>query len=710
MHDLVRELLSAGGPIAAALGDGFESRREQIEFGEAVARTLDSHGRLLAEAGTGVGKSFAYLVPAMLRAALHGEVVVIATHTIALQEQLLHKDIPLLRGVLESELARRAGADSTPPRSLNPVLVKGRGNYVSLRRLELASKRQDRLFSDAGARRSLHVIEDWARETDDGSRSTLPPLERPGVWDRVQSDSGNCMGGKCPNYRACFYQSARRAMQEGNLLICNHALFFSDLALRSQETGFLPPYQQVILDEGHTVEEVAGENFGLSLTEGRVHHLLSTLAAARGGKGYLPQLSLHADAAEVERAVSLVRAAEEASRVFFDSLSGLFGAARATTVRIREAGCVENVLTPALSDLATGLRTLRENVRNDADKFELNAYAERAAAASVAAGVLVDQSLPGSVYWAERSGDDEDSRAGRISLVGRPIEVAGLLREHFFSRDFGVVVTSATLTTGAAPRRSGRRVVAEGEEEPRNDGPFAHTASRLGCEQAETFLASSPFDFARQVEFIVDLGAGEYEYGAGAQVDGAYTRRLASRILAHVRETGGGAFVLFTSFDVLYKVAAELEQPLKDDGMPLLVQGRSGSRSEILQRFKGDDRSVLLGAASFWQGVDVRGRSLRNVIITKLPFDSPGQPLIEAREQRIRERGGNPFMEESLPRAVMKFKQGFGRLIRSRTDRGRVVVLDPRIVRSRYGERFLEALPKGVSPRILEAGAFGERM
>lgn len=710
MHELVRELLSAGGPIATALGEGFESRREQIEMGEAVARTLASHGRLLAEAGTGVGKSYAYLAPAMLRAALHGEVVVIATHTIALQEQLLHKDIPLLRRVLEPELARLAGAGSTPARSLNPVLVKGRGNYVSLRRLELASKRQDRLFADAGARRSLHVIEDWARETDDGTRSTLPPLERPGVWDRVQSDSGNCMGGKCPNYRACFYQSARRAMQEGNLLICNHALFFSDLALRAQETGFLPPYQQVILDEGHTVEEVAGEHFGLSLTEGRVHHLLSTLAATRGGKGYLPQLAMHAEPGEVERAVTLVRGAEEASRVFFDSLARLFGSARATSVRIRGAGCVENVLTAAMTDLATGLRTLRENVKNEADKFELNAYAERAAAAGVAAKALVDQSLPESVYWAERSGEGEDSRAGRVSLVGRPIEVAGLLREHLFSRDFGVVVTSATLTTGAAPRGSGRRIVAEGEEEPRSVRPFAHTASRLGCEEAATFLAASPFDFARQVEFIVDLGAGEYEYGAGAQGDGAYTRRLAARVLAHVRETEGGAFVLFTSFDVLNKVAAELEQPLEEEGLPLLVQGRSGSRSEILERFKADERSVLLGAASFWQGVDVRGRSLRNVVITKLPFDSPGQPLIEAREQRIKERGGNAFMEESLPRAVMKFKQGFGRLIRSKSDYGRVVVLDPRIVRSRYGARFLEALPAGVKPRVLEAEPFGERV
>src|SRR6266850_450844 len=273
----VANLLSPDGAIARRL-PGFESRPQQVEMAAAVEATLDKKGRLIVEAGTGVGKSFAYLIPAIKRIVEHKEKVVVVTNTINLQEQLIDKDIPLLNAVI--------------PEEFSAVLVKGRGNYVSLRRLKLASDRQDKLFADDDARHSLHTIEDWAYGTRDGTLSTLPVLQRPEVWDFVQSDTHNCMGKKCPTYEKCFYQMARRRMENGDLLVCNHALFFSDLALRSQNVGFLPPYQHVILDEGHAAEEVAAEHFGVSLGEGRVRHVLGLLYQPRTHKGFLGSLKL----------------------------------------------------------------------------------------------------------------------------------------------------------------------------------------------------------------------------------------------------------------------------------------------------------------------------------------------------------------------------------------------------------------------------------
>ena len=359
----VTDILSPGGPISGLLSGQHEARPEQVRMAEAVVRAMASKSHLIAEAGTGVGKSFAYLVPAMLRC-LAGETVVIATHTIALQEQLINKDIPLLMkafgldmpagtpgvgaGPRESDPEededpyenvefdedgvpfvvdkRRVGDDDTgtnitPPKpGIRPILVKGRGNYLSSRRLKLASERQDRLFSDPIARRSLHAIEEWAYKTDDGTLSTLPQLERTSVWDKVKSDSGNCMGRKCPTFVQCFYQRARRKMEGSNLLICNHALFFADLALRSQNVSILPTYNHVVLDEAHNVEEVAGEHFGVKLSEYRVNFLLSSLYHPRTQRGQLSSLLTTAgDLNALDRATALVVKAQDISRAFFET-------------------------------------------------------------------------------------------------------------------------------------------------------------------------------------------------------------------------------------------------------------------------------------------------------------------------------------------------------------------------------------------------------
>ncbi len=667
--------LDLGGPIARLMGETYEPRPQQLEMASAVAQALEDKACLLAEAGTGVGKSFAYLVPAIERILNHGEKVVIATHTIALQEQLIHKDIPVLMEAFAND-------------KLRPVLVKGRGNYLSIRRLGLASQRANLLLANEPSRRSLRDIEDWAYQTDDGSLSTLPALERPEVFDHARSDADNCMGRKCPHYEDCFYQSARREAERANLLICNHALFFADLALRAGGASILPDFQHVILDEAHGIEDVASEHFGLSLTAGRVHFLLRTLFDERRRKGYLASLNpanLGGQDADnmIERAIMDVLRAGSTARDFFDGWLTLVESGEIAGGRIRETGLVENTLSPPLREVSVRLNTLKQRATREEDIFELNAYSRRAAELSDIAEILCDHTNEKSVYWADV---DRSKGRPRVSLACAPIEVAPVLREHLFDKPWGTVLTSATLAT---------RTPAEDEPFERAEAAFAFCMSRLGCEGARTLQLGSPFDYTRQVELYIDRSMPD------PRDPERFASALVPRILDHVIATDGGAFCLFTSYAMLRRAASLLAEPLDALDMPMLVQGDGGPRSTLIERFRDDPRSVLLGTSSFWQGIDIRGDALRNVIITRLPFEPPDRPLTEARCELIKQRAGDPFRQDAIPRAVIRFKQGFGRLIRSTTDRGRVVVLDPRLVTARYAKLFLAALPPGIEPIVL---------
>jgi ATP-dependent DNA helicase DinG len=711
----VDDALGPDGLIARRMRR-YEDRPAQRALAAEITGLYNAGGVGLLEAGTGVGKSMGYLVPALRWAAANGERTVVSTATIALQEQLVGKDLPFLAGALTDQKVRFA-------------LLKGWRNYLCKARLETATVGAAALF-EPGMRAELEAIRLWAARTSDGSVADLPTPPRPEVWDEVAAEPDVCTRTRCAYFDDCFLFTARRAAAEADVIVVNHHLLLSDVAVRRttgnwDDAAVLPAYKRLVVDEGHHLEDAAAAHLGSSVTRRTLQRAFGRLD--RKGKGLLgalvAKLGERTDLLSTasldlvqERLVPAAHAARDQADLVFDLLQAWLDRQGQPVVRLTDAfsddpiwgaglGAALDGLLGQVELLHDGLRLVRERLETDERRLEalapllgeVRAVARRLQGAGDGlrralkpADVRANGTVEENVRWIELRGKERNVVASCV-----PLDLAPVLREDLFKRVETAVITSATLAAGTvgAPRDPGW-----GNAPPRvrdaaadRERGFAFLAGRLGLTAPDftprTAALPSPFDYPRQALLVVPSDAP----APNADATG-HLLAVVRHALDVCAASDGGAFVLFTSHKDVKAAAAELRARGADRRWPLLVHGED-ARDALLRRFRESGRAVLLGTASFWEGVDVPGDALRALLIAKLPFRVPSEPMTAAQCEAIERRGGDSFRDYMLPHAALRLKQGFGRLVRTAADRGVVVLSDPRVVTKGYGRDLLDALP-----------------
>ena len=643
-------LRNANSPDGVAFK--YEPRQQQVDMAYAVADALDNNENLCIEAPTGVGKTFAYLVPAFFHACQTEKPVVITTHTISLQDQILNRDIPLLAKFLNVKI--------------DAVVAKGRSNYLCLRKLNEIADMDQSLLPDDNITGDLGRLVSWAEKTKTGDHTDMNRPIAPQLWNAVCCERGNCLNGQCAFFSSCFLMAARRRIGKARIIIANHAFFFAALATDArlatrpdaeshEREKLLPDFSALVIDEGHTLEDAAANHLGIRADSLTIRRILGRLYSDERKTGLLA-------AERFSEARELVVDARRRATLFFSSLLNWMEPQNKNPLRYFVPNHIENYLATPFAKLEKSLAALAEDEEDAAVKVELECLKDAVEEQHVALDIFFTMARQDFVYWMEIFGRDKND----ISFNCIPVDVSPLLAEQVFRKP-PVIVTSATLAV---------------------NGDIHYFMNRIGANNAQSMILDTPFDFKKQVQTYIAKNMPDPR-----DVD-AFLDKAEGHLRHFLTLTNGRTFVLFTSYSMMNNLAKRMEAFFTENNLILLLQGDGLPTLKMIEKFKSTERAVIFGTSSFWTGVDVPGDALSSVIIMRLPFANPDHPLEVARTERTTALGKNAFFDYTVPEAVLKFRQGFGRLIRTKDDTGIVVILDSRIIQKRYGQTFLHSIPE----------------